>query len=129
MPIAHVGLTIPTTLRDETLAFYVAALAPLGYKVLMNPTPNAFGLGVAMPISDFWISAVDIPSVNALSHVAFAADNRKQVDAFYKAGLAAGAKDNGAPGVREMYHPSYYAAFLIDPVGNNIELVCHAPPS
>lgn len=55
---------------------------------------------------------------------------RDQVDAFYKAGLASpGAKDNGAPGVREMYHPNYYAAFLIDPVGNNIELVCHAPPS
>ncbi|KAG7121554.1 hypothetical protein HYQ46_010821 [Verticillium longisporum] len=130
MPIAHIGLAVPLALRDETLAFYVAALAPLGYKVLMRPTPNAIGLGLEMPITDFWITAIDIPSVNALSHVAFTADTRDQVDAFYKAGLASpGAKDNGAPGVREMYHPNYYAAFLIDPVGNNIELVCHAPPS
>lgn len=58
-------------------------------------------------------------------HIAFTADNRKQVDQFYEAALAAGGKDNGAPGIREIYHPNYYGAFIIDPDGHNIEAVCH----
>ena len=58
-------------------------------------------------------------------HVAFRADNRKLVDEFYKAAIAAGGKDNGAPGVREIYHPDYYGAFVLGPDGHNIEAVCH----
>jgi predicted lactoylglutathione lyase len=60
-------------------------------------------------------------------HVAFMADTRQQVDAFYRAALEAGGKDNGAPGLRPNYHPNYYAAFVIDPDGHNIEAVCHEP--
>jgi predicted lactoylglutathione lyase len=60
-------------------------------------------------------------------HVAFAACSREAVDAFYRAGLAAGGKDNGPPGLRPHYHANYYGAFVLDPDGNNIEAVCHAP--
>jgi catechol 2,3-dioxygenase-like lactoylglutathione lyase family enzyme len=60
-------------------------------------------------------------------HIAFAAENREQVRAFYLAAIGAGAKDNGAPGIREIYHPNYYGAFVIGPDGHNIEAVCHAP--
>ena len=58
-------------------------------------------------------------------HLAFVAENREQVDAFHRAALEAGGKDNGAPGPRPQYHASYYAAFVIDPDGHNIEAVCH----
>ncbi len=58
-------------------------------------------------------------------HIAFLAENREQVNQFYEAAVSAGAKDNGKPGTREIYHPNYYAAFIIDPDGHNIEAVCH----
>jgi predicted lactoylglutathione lyase len=60
-------------------------------------------------------------------HIAFAADDRAAVDRFYEAGFAAGGRDNGEPGLRPMYHPNYYGAFLIDPDGHNVEAVCHRP--
>lgn len=60
-------------------------------------------------------------------HIAFVADTRQQVEAFYRAALEAGGKDNGAPGLRPHYHPNYYAAFVIGPDGHNIEAVCHQP--
>jgi predicted lactoylglutathione lyase len=60
-------------------------------------------------------------------HIAFSADNRKQVDQFYEAALSAGGTDNGAPGIRAIYHPNYYGAFVLDPDGHNIEAVCHRP--
>jgi predicted lactoylglutathione lyase len=59
--------------------------------------------------------------------VAFTAEDRETVDAFHAAALAAGGRDNGAPGVREIYHPDYYGAFVLDPDGNNVEAVCHTP--
>ena len=102
-------------------AFYRAALAPLGYGVLMECEQFA-GFGVA-PKPDFWIGqgAPNEPRV----HVAFRADTRADVDAFYRAAMAAGGRDNGPPGLRPHYHDNYYGAFVLDPDGHNIEAVCH----
>jgi predicted lactoylglutathione lyase len=73
----------------------------------------------------FWIGTGEKKSGSV--HVAFTATSRAQVDAFYKAAMAAGGSDNGPPGIREYYHPNYYGAFVLDPDGNNVEAVCHAP--
>jgi len=117
----HISLRV----RDfpRALAFYKAALAPIGYEVIME-FPDAAGLGEnGKP--DLWIMKSDNP-VNP-THLAFGA-NRGRVDAFHGAALAAGATDNGAPGLRLDYHPNYYGAFVLDPEGNNIEVVCHEAP-
>jgi len=113
------GISVSNVVRSK--AFYRAALAPLGYDVLMEWDTFA-GMGV-VPKPDFWISegAPNVPPI----HVAFRADTRAQVDAFHKAGIAAGGRDNGAPGLRTHYHPNYYGAFVLDPDGHNIEAVCH----
>jgi catechol 2,3-dioxygenase-like lactoylglutathione lyase family enzyme len=74
---------------------------------------------------DFWIGGEG--GLNKPVHIAIAAKDRATVDAFYQAALAAGARDNGAPGIRAHYHPNYYGAFVLDPDGHNIEAVCHAP--
>jgi catechol 2,3-dioxygenase-like lactoylglutathione lyase family enzyme len=84
------------------------------------------GLGVA-PKPDFWLNQ-GTPQIPRM-HVAFRADNRGQVDAFYRAALAAGGRDNGPPGPRPHYHADYYGAFVLDPDGHNIEVVCHDPVS
>lgn len=110
--------------------FYEAALAPLGYKVLMEvPTEFTggvvvFGMGVP-PKPDFWLHQG--PAQTPRIHIAFRADNRALVDAFYKAAMAAGGKDNGPPGLRPHYHKDYYGAFVLDPDGHNIEACCHDP--
>ena len=117
--IDHISLAV----RDfeASKRFFAAALAPLGYKVVME-FPNVAGLGAGGK-PDFWISARELgPS----THIAFASSDRATVDEFYKAAIAAGGKDNGEPGLRTMYHPNYYGAFVLDPDGNNIEAVCHA---
>jgi catechol 2,3-dioxygenase-like lactoylglutathione lyase family enzyme len=119
--IDHTGLTVSNIPKSK--AFYAAALAPLGYTVLMEWEQFA-GLGMA-PKPDFWIGE-GTPNVPPI-HVAFRAESRVQVDAFYNAAIAAGGRDNGAPGLREHYHPNYYGAFVLDPDGHNIEAVCHAP--
>ena len=67
------------------------------------------------------------PATGKNVHVAFLAPDRETVDAFHEAALAAGGEDNGGPGVREVYHPHYYGAFVLDPDGNNVEAVCHSP--
>lgn len=103
--------------------FYRAALAPLGYDVLME-YPGAAGLG-ADGKPDLWLMRTDQP-LNP-THLALSAD-RALVDAFHAAALAAGGADNGPPGVRADYHPHYYTAFIHDPEGNNVEVVCHADP-
>lgn len=109
---------------DKALTFYKAALKPLGYTLLME-FPYAAGFGEnGKP--DFWIGPTDQPITPI--HVAFVTD-RKTVNAFHAAALAAGGKDNGAPGPREKYHPNYYGGFVLDPDGNNIEAVCHQPES
>ena len=116
----HISLRVQD--HSRAVAFYRAALAPLGYRVLME-YPGAAGLGAGMP--DFWLMTTEQP-INP-THVAFSAD-RAAVDAFHAAALAAGGTDNGSPGLRADYHPHYYGAFVRDPEGNNVEVVCHADP-
>ena len=100
--------------------FYRAALAPLGYGVVME-FPDAIGLG-AEGKPDFWLTPGE---PGTTSHIAFRCESREPVDKFHAAALAAGARDNGAPGLRSHYHPNYYGAFALDLDGNNIEVVCH----
>jgi catechol 2,3-dioxygenase-like lactoylglutathione lyase family enzyme len=126
--IDHTGLDVSDPTRSRR--FYEQALAPLGYRVLMEvPTEYTggavvLGLGVP-PKPDFWIhqGSPQQPRV----HVAFCADNRAVVDEFYRAAIAAGGKDNGPPGLRPQYHQHYYGAFVLDPDGHNIEACCHTP--
>jgi catechol 2,3-dioxygenase-like lactoylglutathione lyase family enzyme len=123
--IDHIGFPVSDYTRAK--AFYTQALAPLGYTLVMevqqteNDAPAA-GFG-ANGKPDVWIGGEG--GLEKPLHVAIVAKNRATVDAFYKAALAAGGKDNGAPGIRAHYHPDYYAAFVLDPDGHNIEAVCH----
>ncbi len=126
--IDHVGFSVSDIARSR--AFYDAALKPLGLSMLMEATPGqttsggtALGYGKD-GIPFFWIG--DKERVGEGTHVAFTVDRRSEVDAFHAAALAAGAADNGAPGLRPNYGPNYYAAFVHDPDGANIEAVCHA---
>ena len=116
----HISLRVQD--HSRAVAFYRAALAPLGYRVLME-YPGAAGLGADMP--DFWLMTTEQP-LNP-THIAFSAD-RVTVDAFHAAALGAGGSDNGPPGLRADYHPHYYSAFVRDPEGNNVEVVCHVDP-
>jgi catechol 2,3-dioxygenase-like lactoylglutathione lyase family enzyme len=119
----HVGLNV----RDYAVSrrFYEQALGPLGFHVVMAFDEwRAAGFGPEQkPI--FWISQREPYGTG--THVSFACDDRATVDRFHAAALAAGGDDNGAPGVRAHYHPSYYGAFVLDPDGNNVEAVCHRP--
>lgn len=117
----HVGFRVGNL--EASRNFYLAALAPLGVGVAMEG-PYGVGLGRGGKPS-LWLSQGEPPS--SPLHIAFAAKNRAEVDAFHAAALAAGGKDNGAPGLRPHYHPNYYGAFAIDPDGHNIEAVCHSP--
>ncbi len=124
----HVGISVHDVARSR--AFYLAALAPLGYGILMEVSPPGghqyIGFGVVgSGKPDFWIG--DAPVATGHLHLAFAATDRAAVDAFYAAAIAAGARDNGAPGLRPHYHPDYYGAFVFDPDGLNVEAVCHLP--
>ncbi len=126
--IDHTGVSVSDLPR--ALAFYRAALAPIGYELLaqfpaaVTGGSDVAGFGVA-PKPDFWVSA-GTPNSPPL-HVAFRASARAQVDAFHAAALRAGGRDNGGPGVRAHYHPDYYGAFVLDPDGHKIEVVCHEP--
>lgn len=126
--IDHTGITVSDIARSK--AFYTAALAAIGYQLLLEFSAavtghaDVAGFGEA-PKPDFWLSS-GTPNQPPL-HVAFRAANRQQVDAFHVAALAAGGRDNGAPGLRPHYHPDYYGAFVLDPDGHNIEVVCHEP--
>lgn len=124
MIIDHIGFNVGEF--EKSKAFYVQALAPLGIRIVSE------GKGWAMVGKDgqaqgaagqFWFGVFDEKAKPI--HVAFRAENRDQVRAFYQAALKAGGKDNGPPGIRENYHPDYYAAFVFDPDGHNIEAVCH----
>jgi catechol 2,3-dioxygenase-like lactoylglutathione lyase family enzyme len=128
----HTGITVSDFARSK--AFYSAALAPLGYTIRKEKGGIAAGFGVADghgaglgidPAGDFWIAQGE-PMTPRL-HIAFNAASREIVDAFHKAALAAGGRDNGAPGLRPIYHANYYGAFVLDPDGYNIEAVCHLP--
>jgi len=127
--IDHVGFAVADAQRSRL--FYEATLAPLGITLLRTATPEqteaggtAHGFGRDGK-SFFWVG--DKERVGEGTHVAFAVDTRAEVDAFHVAALAAGGHDNGAPGVRMQYSPTYYAAFVLDPDGHNIEAVCRAP--
>ncbi len=124
--IDHTGLQVSDPVKSRR--FYEAALAPLGYRMMMEipkeVTAGRVVLGFGVPPKpDFWI-AEGTPNQPHL-HIAFCAENHAQVDEFYKAALAAGGRDNGAPGPRPHYHAGYYGAFVLDPDGHNIEVVCH----
>jgi catechol 2,3-dioxygenase-like lactoylglutathione lyase family enzyme len=133
--IDHMG--IPVSDLARATEFYVKALAPLGYGIVMEVSAAETGRGAAVgfgppgPAEDFqsgkpsfWIGEGE-PLAGRV-HVGFRAPSRKAVEAFYRAALSAGGKDNGPPGLRPHYHANYYGAFVLDPDGNNIEAVCHA---
>jgi catechol 2,3-dioxygenase-like lactoylglutathione lyase family enzyme len=115
----HVGLDVSDYERSK--AFYEQALAPLGLRLMLEH-PGVAGFGDEYPF--FWIGERG-QGPDSGTHVAFRVDDRATVDAFHDAALAAGGRDNGGPGIRELYHPTYYGAFVLDPDGNNVEAVCH----
>ena len=128
--IDHVGFKVSDFAVSK--AFYERVLAPLGYGLLMEVTPEMTGsdtrhagFGTDRKPA-FWISTGNVPPDSSV-HVALHAKSRADVDAFYAGALAAGARDNGPPGIRAHYHPNYYGAFVLDPDGHNIEAVCHLP--
>lgn len=125
--IDHTGINVSDIQKSR--AFYASSLAPLGFAICKD-FGVAVGFGVTEgygkstdPGGEFWIAggAVQTPRL----HVAFSAESRAHVDAFYEAAIAAGGRDNGGPGLRPRYHDHYYAAFVLDPDGYNIEAVCH----
>jgi catechol 2,3-dioxygenase-like lactoylglutathione lyase family enzyme len=107
-------------------AFYQKSLEPLGVAVIAEGVPT-YGAELCSPNSIASLCLFQTEEKPAHLHIAFVAENRQQVDAFYRAALEAGGKDNGAPGLRPQYSGKYYAAFVIDPDGHNIEAVCHEP--
>lgn len=116
----HVAVSVGD--YEASQAFYEAALAPLGlraYPESQEAKVTGFGDGQ----TDFWIGDGGPPTRKL--HIAFRAPDRATVDAFYAAAMAAGGRDNGPPGLRPRYHPNYYAGFVLDPDGNNVEAVCH----
>jgi len=123
----HIGIGISDFARAR--AFYDKALSPLGIGLVMEVTAEQTGDHPATGFGSqgkpyFWFGpGEDV----ARAHIAFVAKDRASVDAFYKAALAAGGMDNGAPGLRPHYHANYYGAFVLDPDGHNIEAVCHLP--
>jgi catechol 2,3-dioxygenase-like lactoylglutathione lyase family enzyme len=115
----HIGLRVKDL--DASVRFYTAALGPLGYEATsQDESSAAFGAKGAYTL---WLYA-DAKLAHSLVHLAFTAGNRAAVDAFYREGLKARGRDNGPPGARTDYSPTYYAAFLFDPDGNNVEAVC-----
>ena len=126
--IDHTGISVSDFAKSK--AFYTRALASIGYQLILEfpasvtGSSDVAGFGVP-PKPDFWIAS-GRPNVPAV-HVAFRAETRALVDAFYDAALAAGGRDNGAPGLRPRYHANYYGAFVLDPDGHNVEAVCHEP--
>jgi catechol 2,3-dioxygenase-like lactoylglutathione lyase family enzyme len=127
--IDHIGFPVSDYARSKV--FYTKALAPLGYSLVMEVGADvtesrapAVGFGAGGK-PDFWIGGEG--GLEKPLHVAILAKDRASVDAFHRAALAAGGKDNGAPGLRPHYHANYYGAFVLDPDGHNIEAVCHAP--
>jgi catechol 2,3-dioxygenase-like lactoylglutathione lyase family enzyme len=124
----HVGIAVSDYAASK--AFYTLVLAPIGIGLIMEVTPEMTGNGTsaagfgAQGKPFFWIGDGE---GHGRTHVAFAVPRRELVDAFHRGGLAAGGRDNGAPGLRPHYHPDYYGAFVLDPDGHNVEAVCHLP--
>ena len=107
-------------------AFFLKALEPLGVAVV-SEGPPAYGVELCRPKDKTSLCLFQTEERPAHLHLAFMAENRRQVEAFYRAALEAGGKDNGAPGPRPQYNANYYAAFVIGPDGHNIEVVCQEP--
>ena len=127
--IDHIGF--PVSDFERSKAFYLKALAPLDYSLVMEMMQErppgeapAAGFG-ARGKPDFWIGGEG--GLDKPLHVAIVAKDRATVDAFYKAAIAGGGPDDGAPGIRAHYHANYYGAFVLDPDGHNVEAVCHKP--
>lgn len=120
--IDHTGIAVSDF--DRSKRFYELALKPLGYGFMMQvPGAPVGGFGeLATQKPDFWIEQGASPTK---SHIAFAAKSQAVVEQFHAAAIEAGGRDNGAPGLRPQYHPGYYAAFVLDPDGHNIEAVYH----
>ena len=128
--IDHIGLNVRDVVRATE--FYLKALAPLGYGIVMQVSAEETGHGAAVGFGagqkpSFWIGEGE--PMSGPMHVAFVAPSRAAVDAFYAAAIKAGGTDNGAPGLRPHYHADYYGAFVIGPDGHNVEAVCHRPQS
>ena len=121
MIIDHLGIVVSN--YETSKDFYVNCLAPLDIKLLMEIEGWA-GFGKDHK-PEFWFGQQG--EAHQPMHIAFSAESRRQVDQFYDVALNAGGKNNGAPGIREIYHPNYYGAFILDPDGHNIEAVCHTP--
>jgi catechol 2,3-dioxygenase-like lactoylglutathione lyase family enzyme len=120
-------LSVGVTDLDGGRRFYDAVLAPLGYRRVTDK-PKSSGYGPDPSADDFYIVlAKSEGRARPGFHVAFKAPARAAVDAFHRAALAAGATDDGAPGVRRQYSENYYAAYVLDPDGNRLEAVCHRP--
>ena len=119
--IDHVSIKVKDV--EQAKAFYEAALAPLGYARGIE-YPGGMQLLVEGEPGDVWVAPLPEGAEAVPTHVALRAADAAAVDAFYEAALAAGGTDNGAPGPRD-YYPGYYAAFVYDPEGNNIEAVIH----
>jgi catechol 2,3-dioxygenase-like lactoylglutathione lyase family enzyme len=117
----HVTLNVADV--EAAKAFYAQALAPLGYELTMDFVEGAGYAAEGKP--DFFLAQRGEPSSPV--HVAFRAPDRRSVDAFHEAAIAAGGTDNGPPGIRRVYHEYYYGAYALDPEGNNIEAVTHEP--
>lgn len=120
----HMGYSVGDF--DKSIAFYDAAFAPLGVKRVSEfeyPGGKVVGYGAERP--EFWLNSGE--ALRDHVHIAFSASTHADVDAFFAAAMAAGGRDNGGPGIREEYHADYYAAFVLDPDGHNIEAVCHVP--
>ena len=107
-------------------AFYLKALEPLGV-VVLSEGPPTYGVELGLPGGKSSLCICQTDERPAHLHLAFVAGHRQQVEAFHRAALEAGGKDNGAPGLRPHYHPNYFAAFVIGPDGHNLEVVCHEP--
>jgi catechol 2,3-dioxygenase-like lactoylglutathione lyase family enzyme len=126
--IDHASIRVADIVASKV--FYTQALAPLGYSILMeipSGTPGIIevvGYGIA-PKPEFFIGR-GFPE-NSYLHLAFRAANRAKVREFYEAAMTAGGRDNGEPALCPEYHPNYFGAYVLDPDGNNIEAVCHAP--
>jgi catechol 2,3-dioxygenase-like lactoylglutathione lyase family enzyme len=108
-------------------AFFLKALEPLGVAVVWEGSPPAYGVELCRPKGEVSLCLYQTEEKPAPLHLAFAAENRQQVDAFYRAAMEAGGNDNGPPGLCPEYNATYYAAFVIGPDGHNIEVVCHEP--
>jgi len=124
--ITHVTLWVKNI--KESQKFYESALKPLGYVLLEDSKPKWIGFGMKdqMTDRDFWLKEGEVRGVG-VSCFAFSAKNKQQVDEFYKKAIEAGGKDNGSPGYRPKYSENYYAAFVLDPNGYNIEAVWYDP--